>query len=365
MSKLVILQTVVPDYRVGFFSFLKQKLGDSLAVFSGQRYFEPSVGSSQALNFLRKTKNHFFLGRRILFQSGMWNKALSADVLVMELNPRIVSNWILLLLRLPSSKRTVLWGHAWSRSGPDSKSEILRGAMRNLADEIIVYTDSERQGLERKMKDKRIHAAPNAIYAGSEMQPVMESSEAISKVICVGRMTKKKKPMLLLRSFLSALDRLPPDAGLIFVGEGEQRNDLERYFKKRASGASASDTRPERVRFLGHISDYGDLKGLYASSLVSVSPGYAGLSLIQSLGFGVPVLVSNNEKHSPEIEAVEEGLNAVFFDTDDSRDLSSKIVDIFENKALWIRKREEISDRCRSSYSLESMAQPFLNLIRD
>lgn len=363
MSKLVILQTVVPDYRIGFFSFLKQKLGDSLEVFAGQYYFDPSVRSSKDLNFLRKAKNHFFFKRQTLLQSGMWNEALSAEVLVMELNPRIVSNWILLLLRMPSSKRTVLWGHAWSRSGPNCKSEILRAVMRNLADEIIVYTNSERKRLNRKMKDKRIHAAPNAIYAGSEMNTYKESPEKITNVIYVGRLTKNKKPMLLMRSFLLALDRLPKNVRLIFVGEGDQQSNLEQYFRQRASKTSLKNVGPERVRFLGHISEYDVLKQLYASSLVSVSPGYAGLSLIQSLGFGVPVLVSNVEKHSPEIEAIEEGFNGVFFDTNEVQDLSSKIVDIFENKALWIRKRKEVSDKCRLSYSIESMGEPFLKLI--
>lgn len=46
-----------------------------------------------------------------------------------------------------------------------------------------------------------------------------------------------------------------------------------------------------------------DIYDVYANALVSVSPGYVGLSLTQSLSFGVPMLIAIDEAHVPEIDA--------------------------------------------------------------
>ncbi len=57
-----------------------------------------------------------------------------------------------------------------------------------------------------------------------------------------------------------------------------------------------------RVDFHGWVYDFDNLASLYASSFTSVSPGFAGLGLTQSLGFGVPQIVADDQPHSPEIE---------------------------------------------------------------
>ena len=167
-----------------------------------------------------------------------------------------------------------------------------------------------------------------------------------------------------MESFLSVLDHIPADSRLIYVGDGDLKAGLKDQLAKVNVRQHSPDKLDERIQFTGHISDFNALSKLYARSLFSVSPGYAGLSLTQSLGFGVPALISKNEDHAPEIEAAKEGFNAVFYETDDVADLSSKIIEVFDKKDLWIKKREEISQDCRSSYSVESMAEPFLNLIK-
>ena len=121
----------------------------------------------------------------------------------------------------------------------------------------------------------------------------------------------------------------------------------------------------ERIVLFGHIGDYSKLQTLYNDSIFSLSPGYVGLSITQSFGFGVPMLISRNENHSPEIEAVIEHENALFFETDDVGDFSLKLQKIYASKNEWIAKREQIVDFCKKNYSVEAMAQVFINLIKN
>jgi glycosyltransferase involved in cell wall biosynthesis len=115
-----------------------------------------------------------------------------------------------------------------------------------------------------------------------------------------------------------------------------------------------------RVEFLGHISELKALRHLYAHALVSVSPGYVGLSLTQSLSFGVPMIFANNEPHAPEIEAVQIGVNALEFSSDSAEALAACLVKVFKDQSSWLARRPSIANDCAHQYSAEVMADGFL-----
>ena len=108
---------------------------------------------------------------------------------------------------------------------------------------------------------------------------------------------------------------------------------------------------------MGHVGGYADLRKEYERALVSVSPGYAGLSLIQTLSFGVPMITGDNEPHAPEIEAAIEGENSLFFRSGDPDSLAKAISSVFKQKERWTGRRRSISDYCAENYSAEKMAQ--------
>jgi len=355
MKKLVILQTSAPDYRNKFFQHIKSNLGENFTLYSGENYFESSVKTDYSIAFLNHAKNYFLLGRRFLFQTGMWNESLNCKVLVLEMNPRILSNWFLIIIRLILKKKTVLWGHAWPRSGKNSKSDKLRHVMRLLADEIIVYTKTQAKELKEKMPNAIITPAPNAVFYKSEMQVSQTPTEEINDIIYVGRLTKTKKPFLLVKAFIGTIHKLPLETNLIIIGEGEEKSKIIKL---------VSDKKLEnRIKILGHIGDYGNLKKLYSKCLFSVSPGYVGLSITQSFGFGVPMLISKNENHSPEIEGAIEGENSTFFETENLENFKSEILLFFKNKNHWLNKKNSISEYCKENYSIEEMTKYFIQLL--
>ncbi len=354
MKKLVIVQTAVPDYRKRLFQYLKSKLGDNFILYGGENYFEKSVKTDHSIGFIITIDNHFLLNKKVLVQTGMWSEALKCEVLVLEMNPRIISNWILLTVRNLLGKKTVLWGHAWPRLGKDSKSDRIRHIMRILANEIIVYTKTQKVELENKMPSKSIKAASNAVYYKEEIRFISTKTSEIKDLIYVGRLTELKKPLLLVQAFANSSEIIPSDASLIIIGDGEEKKKIIDYIRKYKL--------QNRIQILGHIGDYNTLRKFYSKCLFSVSPGYVGLSVIQSFCFGVPMLVSKNENHSPEIEVVKDSENSLFFETNNINDLSLKISDIYLNKNHWVNKRNAISQNCKDNYSIEEMGKKFLEV---
>ena len=353
MRKLVIIQTVIPDYRKYFFRAIEMALNNSFELYGGDFYFENSIKSD--LKMAKKPViNHFYFNRKLLFQTGIWHLLFKDIILVMEMNPRIVSNWIFLVIRRIINRKTVLWGHAWPRNGVHSKSDLLRNCMRLLANKIIVYTNQQQLELKNKMPKKDILAAPNAVVSASMMAFTRSSNQF--NLIYVGRLTKRKKPYFLVKAFASEVDKYPSNTRLIIVGEGEEKDKIKKYI--------AQNKLSNSIVLLGHISNHEKLKELYFNSFFSISPGYVGLSITQSFGFGVPMLVSKDENHSPEIEALRIEENGLFFKTDSKSDFNKTLLEAFKKRDSWVQKRMQILSFCKQNYSTEAMAKVFIDLVK-
>ena len=353
--KVVLIQPFIGDYRQNVLNLLVENWGEDFQVFTGTNFFDPTVKTDVVLRKnLFRARNHFFLGRRLLFQTGLWKAALKADVLIMDMNPRNISNWLILFLRRWKKRKTVLWGHAWPRNGRDSRSDKLRGVLRGLGDVILCYTETQAQELRAIMPHTKILAAPNALYLRRDIGAVQ--AETVDKFIYVGRLVAEKKPDLLLRAWAKAMLEIPAPAQLLFVGDGPMRKILE---------AQARELKIEdRTRFVGHISDLERLREFYAASVASFSPGYVGLSITQSFAFGVPMGIARDEPHAPEIEAAIEGENCLFFPSDSPEKLADVMLRFFRDREQWLQKRAVITQDCAQRYSAELMAERIVEATR-
>jgi glycosyltransferase involved in cell wall biosynthesis len=353
-GRVVVVQMTIPGYRGPFFDELSGQLGARLLVVSGEEDWSTDV--KHAYEGRHVVVRNVFLGRRqLLWQSGALRHVLAAEVAVLSLNPRILTTWAALALRRLRGRRTVLWGHAWPRRGPASPTDKVRGVMRRLADGLIVYTESEATAIRDRSAVVDVTAAPNALYRRDEIGAV-QGEHPPTDFVFVGRLNAAKKPGLLLEAFVEAADVLPGDVRLVFVGDGPLRTNLEA--RAQSSGVGG------RVIFRGHVAGLDELRHTYAHAIASVSPGYVGLSLIQTLGFGVPMLIARQEPHAPEIEAAIEGENSVSFDSDRPASLASALVEAANRRDEWVSRRSAIAEAIRDDYCIDHMVSSFIDALR-
>jgi glycosyltransferase involved in cell wall biosynthesis len=353
-KKLILIQTIVPSYRVKVMEYLRSQLQSDFKIYCGDAFFDPTISTEDSFKPDKKIKNTYLLNRWFLWQSGHWSDVFKDNIFVLSLNPRVISHWIILVLRSLLRKQTILWGHAWPRAGKNSKSDAWRQLMRKLSDGIIVYTEQQQEELKVKMPFKKIYAAPNAVSYKEEMTAAIK--EPINDFIYVGRLVASKKPLVMYNAFKKAIRDLPEEVNLIIIGEGPERAGLLKMLKE--------DKLSNRILIPGAITNTHKLKEYYSHSLCSLSPGYVGLSITQSLGYGVPMLIAKEEPHSPELEAVKEKFNAFFFDSDNEQDLCDAMLEVLKNKEAFINRRLEIALDCQTRYSIEVMSQAFINLVR-
>lgn len=349
--KYTLVQLIVADYRREVFNLINEKLSGSIATYCGKKHFEAGLETKVDLhNNVIFVKNLFFISGKLIFQIGTITPSLKSEKLILELNPRILSNWIILILRKILLKKTVLWGHAWGRNGPTSRSEPIRKIMRNLSDTIIVYT--EKQKLELKNQGSftgKIIAAPNSLYSKKSMTPIVKKTR--NNLIYVGRLVKNKNVDRVIKSIPKVLEKFP-EFMLEIVGDGPELGALKDLAEK--LGVKSN------ILFHGHVSDKEKLRSIYSNALFSTSPGYVGLSITQSFGFGIPMIISKNENHSPEIECAKESVNSIFFDAEIPDDFAEKIIAAWSNKNYWINLAPEISKECSNMYSSEKMCEKII-----
>lgn len=347
--RVILQQTAIADYRREVLQLLDNHWGNDLEILVGRVYFEPTTRTSTDLpGNITFVSNRFLLGRRLLWQHGVIRRLIAADTAIVELNPRIISVWTALVCRKLLRRHTIAWGHAWSRRGSTSRTESLRHIMRLLADTLLVYTDTQRQELLRKTPRARVITAPNALYRQSQM--TASFTNAPNKIVFSGRLVAAKKPMLLLEAYALAVDQgLSHDYILVFVGDGPERSHIETKLRNFRHIHHL-------VEILGHVPS-SQMPDIYKTTLVSVSPGYVGLSITQSFSFGVPMIISRDEPHSPEIEAAIEGVNAIFVTSNSAQSLATALLSVTSRSERWLKHRTSIVLDCETRYSAEKMAK--------
>jgi glycosyltransferase involved in cell wall biosynthesis len=158
--------------------------------------------------------------------------------------------------------------------------------------------------------------------------------------IYVGRFSPEKNLLFLLEAYerLKNMERTD-DWGLILIGDGPQRKEIESFIKDRG----ISDT------LLPGFIQKEKLPLFYAISDLLVLPSLSeswGLVVDEAMTSSLPVLVSNRCGCYPDI--VQDGLNGFSFDPMDENELFSLMKDVTEGK-----------------YDLEAMGEASLEIIKD
>lgn len=358
MRKTIYLQQVIiPDYRINLFRLLREEFGLDFEVFAGKDDFGGTpVSCDDAWEYFQHSKNYYLWGERFLWQIGCFSQLLSADLVILNSNMRILSNNLILLLRKLLGRRTILWGHA---TGKIRTADFFRRVYFRLSNGFIAYTETQKRMLSQNYPRLNVWIASNSCVSSKDCLPVQAEVEDISTILYVGRLIKSKKVRLLLAGYIYAREVhfLPENVRLVFVGDGDEHV----YLKQQVDEASLS----KYVKFSGHVSDISRLRYYYSKAICSVSPGYVGLSAIQSFSFGIPMLVARNENHSPEIEACLEGFNTQFFSSDDHVKLAIGLSAFFKEKSKWLKSRSSISEWTGKHYSFEAMKNAFANAITE
>ena len=350
-----VLQTCVPAYRLPVFDVVAAELGSDFRVVAGDRFFDQSIRTdAPGRQWLQVCNNRFLAGNRLLWQSGAAMRDLARGALVVEANPRCLRTWILLGEAQRRGVPAAVWGHALGRQVGASRMAESRRRLFALAGTIICYCYAEQEPLQDLFPDKRILVAGNSTVRVEDCFPLETSPAERNAVLFLGRLVKAKKPMLLLRA-LQLLQAQGEKIGAVFVGEGPERAKCERFVR---------DTALEGVIFAGEQFSRVKIRELAALCFAAVSPGYVGLSVLDALSMGLPVAFSHGEPNAPEVEALDDGWNAIVFEKDSPVSLASTLLRLHGERVDWLERGGQFCEMVKDKYTVERMAAQFVAFFR-
>lgn len=343
-TELAMYLAVLPRYRSTCIDILTASLGDRLTIYVSDAHLDPTVTTGIPSSLYLPVRMRRLLGGRVYLQHGHTNEAARSRSLVVDLNPRSLTTWRLLLQRRVMGRRTLVWGHLYPQAGSDSSTAFLRRLMRRLAHGTITYTYENRRRAIEDSPSAQVWVAPNAIYRESVIAPGPDGSDR-RDVLYVGRLEPKKKVDLLVRGFARAL-RDEPSIRLRIVGSGSEEKSIRALVT--ALGIDHA------VSFEGWVDSPARLRDYFATAFRSASPGFIGLGLTQSAGFGVPMIAARDEPHSPEVELADVGA-VEWFESNDPVSLGAAIIVAYSGERPL--PDEELSAWVRKRYSAEAMAE--------
>jgi len=334
LKKIAVVYQHLPHYRREIFARLDQSADLEVTFFADAMARGGIETISQSdLSDCVTIKNMWV--KDWLWQRGLLKRALLGDYdYVIALgDPHYVTTWLLAIGCRLTGRPILFWTHGWTHDEPPVRRKV-RNAFLRLADHLLLYSDyAKGVGRSEGFSEDKMTVIYNSVSPDGESEEGVtlraiesirsfRSSAAGPIVGAVARLRDEKQLDLLIEAVAVLRERggLGRETSVLLAGEGPAKGDL----------AYQAEKLGVPIHFAGAIYGSEALEEFYNALDVTVVPDKLGLTGIQSLTHGTPVVThSDMARQMPEAEAVVPGVNGQLFNRGDAVDLAGAIEDQF------------------------------------
>jgi len=243
----------------------------------------------------------------------------------------------------------IWWGIGF---GKNNVVNFIRKKLANKSDGVILYTkESKELFIKYGVKQEKLFIANNTFHVEHRIKSYEYEKNSI---LFVGSLDKRKQNDILINAYSSIIDEIPKNIDLTIIGEGTELEKLKKL--------SHELKLENRVKFIGKVTDTKILETYYKNAICSVSFGQAGLSVLQSLAYGVPFITKKNAISGGEKSNIEHDYNGCLCD-DNIESLQENMKDIVLNKEKAKIMSKNAYDYYSSNTTMKNMVQGFLEAI--
>ena len=221
------------------------------------------------------------------------------------------------------------------------------------SDAVIFYMAEAKKFWGNSLDKKSIFIAHNTV----EVLNINLDFDINKKksILFLGTLYKEKKIYELINAFIKAKEKAESKnfLRLDIIGKGVELEFILELIKKH---------KLENSVFLhGAIYDETELAKFFNNAILCVSPDQAGLSVIKSMGYGVPFVTRSNAITGGERFNIRDNVNGMFYD--EEAQLTKIIVDAFINPKKFIKMGKRAKDYYASNTTIQIMADNVLKAI--
>ena len=316
LKSIAIIQRHIPHYRVALFSALEaeaQRFGYRLTVFSGHDNTQQRMPFAHCALPMHHVG---FSSQGPGWLAGLEQALAGSDVIVAPHELHCLSIPYLWMRRRQLCSSWIWWGHGYNFQASTQHpiyhwaANSIKGFLVARANGMITYTQGGAQyWRERGMPADQILPFLNTIDVEGLWQKssqVTETSLAEARerlglrnkkiLLFSGRLYAEKQVDFLLQA-LAHVQQACPDTALLILGDGEERPRLEALCRR---------LHLHDVHFLGEITDTIESSTYFKLAQLLVIPGLVGLAIVHGFAFNLPLITTQRNFHSPEIEYLSE-----------------------------------------------------------
>lgn len=353
-NKILIIQPIVPHYRIPFFDRLSQIFNILILYSRSDLSFK-----IKHRKYIKKVRS-LNIGKIELFFVFHDLLRFRPDIVITYGEVKQLTNVLLFFLKCLVCFKLIIWSHGFKDKKLSFVDKIRLFEMRR-ADGVIFYT-------ENCFKDAKKYNLKKSYYLNNtlEMCETQKNDSELDIIkmkikydintktngVFISRFTKAKAPELLLKIMIES-HKKNREIGFIIIGDGEYKPDFSKY---------------NFIYDFGRVYDEGIKTELFEISDFSIMPRWIGLSIIECFTFKLPMFTLSNEidyiEHSVEYSYLRHNQNGYI--AKDIKELVEKIsnIDTSEIKAWGENGHRLVTDQLNMDNMVKNFSY-FINKLRN
>lgn len=341
MYKVTIYQDKIMPYRVEIFNALSKQV--DLTVVYSEEGLPDGIEFKIEKTSKRKIRGYTFLGKEFK------KHQKESDAVILPMTPGIVDSRLKL-----KSKKHIFWGigvpAAYNCRFDSLGDNDALAKMSKKANCCLYYSPYPLEKYKRLgFNTEKMFVANNTVAI-----PKIELHKEKNSILFVGSLYPQKKIDELLMAYNEVHKKNANLPDLTVIGNGSMYEWCKNFCEE--NGLS------EKVKLVGEIHDESILKEYFADALMCVSPDQAGLSVLKSMGYGVPYVTHKNAITGGEIFNITDDENGVLYDSFD--ELVSIIEEASENKQKYLEFGDKAYEYYWNNRTPEIMVKGFVDAVK-
>lgn len=342
--KVLIAEKELFHYRVPFFNKLASQVKHLTVCHCGIKKTGADIRFKEVL--LKKSNIS-----RFVFEYGLISLAKDHDVVITKFSLDWVS--MISLSLIPGRKFKVIhWGiGVTSDNGFDRNhsKDFLRYFFAKRCDALIFYSDYPVLKYKKHLiPEQKMFVAHNTVEVENDYYTKKEGEY----FLFVGSIHKRKKLEELLKAQY-ILQKRGYVSRLKIIGKGMHRPEVEKFASELGIDSSVS--------FLGEIKGQ-ELGEHFSRAIATISPGQAGLSVLESMAYGTPFITNVDAITGGERLNIINGVNGFLYEGD-----AVNLADIMQELLTNKPKQRQMSIEAFAQYNrrrIGTMVEGFLEALK-
>ena len=362
LRQCLVVTEHLSHYRVGVYRELDSSDGWSFTFAGADQVRDgsiPAIPRGSVQNQLQ-IRNYWVANRLLIQPRVVWlSLTRNYQSVIFVGNVAFVTTWVAALILRLRRIPVLFWTIGWSRPDKNRLKWAARRAFYGLADRLLLYgEDGFAFGLEAGVNPAKMLVIGNSFSFGgpssshNEKVPDLRTPDPQTRYVgAVVRLNPEKRFDMLIAA-VAQLRAEGMDVAVLLTGSGPAEKELQ----EQAAQLSGP------LVITGPLHDENHLRTVYSHLVVTVIPERAGLSVMQSMKFGTPVVTTDDPTvQVPEFRAVVPGKTGYLYRRGSVASLGAAI-----RRSLELVERDAagVGDACRAeisrNWSVQAQARKIL-----